>query len=32
VAQELIGRMEHGAVPSHPPAPPAAEPLPEVPA
>src|SRR5947208_23637 len=32
VAQELIGRVEHGAVPSHPPAPPAAEPLPEGPA
>src|SRR5436190_774435 len=30
VAQELIRRVEHGAVPS--PAPPAAEPLPEVPA
>src|SRR2546426_6233016 len=32
VAQELIRRVEHGAVPSPPPAPPAAEPLPEVPA
>src|SRR5881396_523312 len=32
VAQELIRRVEHGAVTSPPPAPPAAEPLPEVPA
>src|SRR5437016_8060456 len=32
VAQELIRRVEHGAVNSPPPAPPAAEPLPEVPA
>src|SRR6266850_2393789 len=32
VAQELIRRVEHSAVPSSPPAPPAAEPLPEVPA
>src|SRR5256885_338976 len=32
VAQELIRRVEHGAVNSSPPAPPAAEPLPEVPA
>src|SRR2546428_6057977 len=32
VAQELIRRVEHGAVASPPPAPPAAEPLPEVPA
>src|SRR5213596_2314422 len=32
VAQELIRRVEHSAVNSPPPAPPAAEPLPEVPA
>src|SRR6266705_2439887 len=32
VAQELIRRVEHSAVTSPPPAPPAAEPLPEVPA
>src|SRR5216684_778622 len=32
VAQELIRRVEHTAVTSPPPAPPAAEPLPEVPA
>src|SRR5204863_1050352 len=32
VAQELIRRVEHNAVTSPPPAPPAAEPLPEVPA